>query len=210
LLHPPPIGVTISIASPASTLASAQPDRVSMLPSLRRTELRPGPTPACAQTWDNAGPASMSPRSAGKGTDGIAYWIRRYFIVSNFARWLSIASLPATSLPLFATVRLEVTVDRYQPENPEPFSGRASVVPRETKIALNACAPATLTCYGPQGAGQRSCWQIGSWLRRFGSMSARFLSALSIAIGGNAILRRLSGIPRRFSRRPTIRFRQRL
>jgi hypothetical protein len=140
LLHPPPIGVTISIASPASTLASAQPDRVSMLPSLRRTELRPGPTPACAQTWDNAGPASMSPRSAGKGTDGIAYWIRRYFIVSNFARWLSIASLPATSLPLFATVRLEVTVDRYQPENPEPFSGRASVVPRETKIALNACA----------------------------------------------------------------------
>jgi hypothetical protein len=80
LLHPPPVGVTISIASPASTLASAQPDRISMLPSLRRTELRPGPTPACAQTWDNARPAAMSPRSAGKGTDSIAYWIRRYFI----------------------------------------------------------------------------------------------------------------------------------
>jgi hypothetical protein len=80
----------------------------------------------------------MSPRSAGKGTDGIAYWIRRYFIVSNFARWLSIASLPATSLPLFATARLEVTVDRYQPENPEPFSGRG----------LRAFT-ATLTCYGP-------------------------------------------------------------
>jgi hypothetical protein len=39
--HPPPVGVTISIASPASTLVSAQPGRISMLPSLRRTEFRP-------------------------------------------------------------------------------------------------------------------------------------------------------------------------
>src|SRR5260370_35811629 len=39
--HPPPVGVPISIASPASTVLSAQPVRLSTRPSLRRLELRP-------------------------------------------------------------------------------------------------------------------------------------------------------------------------
>src|SRR5260370_18458714 len=39
--HPPPVGVTISTTSPASTFVCAQPGRISTRPSLRRMELRP-------------------------------------------------------------------------------------------------------------------------------------------------------------------------
>ena len=39
--HPPPVGVTISIASPASSTVCAQPGNSSRRPSLRRTTLSP-------------------------------------------------------------------------------------------------------------------------------------------------------------------------
>jgi hypothetical protein len=48
-------------------------------------EARP-PMPLALKRGDNAGPAAMAPSIRRKGTDGIADWIRRYFIVSNFAR----------------------------------------------------------------------------------------------------------------------------
>ena len=76
------------------------------------------------------------------------------FIVSNFARRHSIASLPATSLPLFATVRIELTVDPINPKilNLSPAEQGRTAGDGDCSQSFRAFT-ATPTCYGLQDVG---------------------------------------------------------
>src|SRR5271165_3587373 len=93
---------------------------------------------------------------------------------------------------VLATVRIELTVDRYQPEHPEPFSGRArSYRGRRRLFSILARVHTNAHLLWTAGRGLALLlvnWVMAAPLRIY---VGALLSALSGAIGGNAILRQV-------------------
>ena len=138
------------------------------------------------------GPLPWRPRSAGRGRTALPTGSAATSLSRTSHAGNSIASLPATSLPLFATVRIELTVDRYQPENPEPFSGRARSY-RGRRRLFSILARVHSNAHLLWTAGRGLALLLVNWIS---AASPRIyvgavLSALSVAIGGNAILRQV-------------------